>query len=327
MNLSEMKFLVIAGLLHLALPVAAAVVPRPARPIAPYVEMAPVQRVVDIDVSTSLPLPAQRPEAPTPTDPAEPTDDTREPTAAGPSEPNKQPNSVPPAEKITPEAATSAAASASEAPPGTGKGTSDIDRPPSIGMPGGGGILPGMPGSPVWRSVPGSLPDKPVARAAPTSAPKRSYDKRAATKIIQKGLRKKDRKLGLDFPGASAIAAVLRNAVRSADTPYTCSGSFSVMVSGAGKVRSVSLNGFSGGESGTWQHVRKSALAALAGKTFALKSAFKKGAIVSVTVRSSVKKPGGGTARKGATLSFDVTDIGAKPVRVVSVGFSAVPVK
>ena len=66
MNRREIKFLVMAGLLHLALPVAAAVVPRPATTVTPYVEMAPVQRVVDIDVSMSIPLRAE----PRPLDPA-----------------------------------------------------------------------------------------------------------------------------------------------------------------------------------------------------------------------------------------------------------------
>lgn len=325
MNRREVKFLVIAGLLHLALPVAAAVVPRPASPLGSYVELAPVQRVVDIDVATTVPL---RPERRLPRPSSEANEPPKNADAADTPTPpgDGRPAGTPPPEKNIPDAASSVDVPQGESPKNAGKGTSDIDRPPSVGMR-GEGLVPGLPGAPIWRTVPGALPDKPVAKAAPTAAPRRKYDKRAATKAIEKGMRKKDRKLGLDFPGASAIAAVLRSAVRAADTPYKCSGSFSVMVSSGGKVTSVSLNGFSGGDSGTWQHVRKSALAALAGKTFPLKSGFAKGAIVAVTVRSSIKKPGGGTARKGATLSFDVTDIGAKAIRVVSVGFSSMPVK
>jgi len=230
----------------------------------------------------------------------------------------------------TPQAAPSASSPGTqatgpnpEAGPG-GDGGDDISRP----LPGGGpGFIPGLPGQgPVWK-VPGVLPDRGRRAAAPTKAPKRKYDKRAATKIIQRGVRKKDSKLGLDFPAASAIAATLRNAVRAADTPYQCSASFSVMVNRSGKVTAVNLNGFTGGNSSTWQHVRKTALAALKSRTFPLKSGFPKGAHVAVSVRSQKKMPGGGTGRKGATLSFDVTDIGAKPTRVVTVGFSATPVK
>ncbi len=207
-------------------------------------------------------------------------------------------------------------------------GPNDIDRPPSAADTDGPGGIPGVPGTgPLWTR-PGMIPRTgPKSAAAPTQAPKRKYNKQAATDALDEGIRAKDRKLGLDLPAASAIASAIRNAVRSADTPYTCAGSFSVALNPQGRVTAVNLLGFTGGDSVTWQHVRKSALATLRSRTFPMRASYAKGATISVSVRSQKKMPGGGTSRSGATLSFDVTDIGAKPTRVVTVGFSATPIK
>jgi hypothetical protein len=74
--------------------------------------------------------------------------------------------------------------------------------------------------------------------------------------------------------------------------------------------------------------VRSDAKAQLAGRTFMLKSAFKKGATLSVNVSARMTTPtGGGTTRDGATVSFDVTNIGAKPRRSVVVAVAAIPVE
>jgi len=206
---------------------------------------------------------------------------------------------------------------------------SEYYQPPSLDeLNGATGMPPGMGGQRLWQRYPGALPDDPMQMLpAPTQAPKRKVDRKRATKVLRDGMRSKDRKLGLDFPGASAIASVIRGAVRASDAPFDCSGSFSVAVGPSGRVTRVVLNGYQGGTASTWQAVQKSVKAQLAGRTFALKTAYAKGAIVGVTVRSQMKMPGGGTGRDGATLSFDVTDVKARPTRVVSVGVSARPVE
>jgi hypothetical protein len=181
--------------------------------------------------------------------------------------------------------------------------------------------IPGLQGLPLG-AVP---PDRVDRNPAPTETQKRTYEVEAARRSIDKGIRVRDAQLGLDFPAASAIAAILRDAVRGSDAPFECQGSFAVTVNPAGKVTSVSLGGFAGGDPGTWQLIRKSALAKLSSRVFEMKSSFMRGALVGVTIRSEHKMPGGGVNRQGATFSFDVSDVGAKPVRVVSMSFSAKP--
>ena len=189
--------------------------------------------------------------------------------------------------------------------------------------------IPGLPGSnPAWRSVPGVLPDSTsTALPAPTKAPERQYDRQAATKVIQDGIRAKERKLGLDFPGRGVISGAFTGAVYSSDAPYTCSASFAVAVSPKGTVTNVALLGFSGGDSATWKAVTKIAKGSLKSAKLPMKSAFAKGATVGVTVRSSVRTPSGGANRDGAKINFDVTDIGAKATRHVTAFVNPQPIK
>jgi hypothetical protein len=162
---------------------------------------------------------------------------------------------------------------------------------------------------------------------APTVAPARPFDPRQADKAINAGINEKDRKLGLDFPGRGVVKNAFTSAVYASDAPYECSGRFTVKVNGKGKITDVSLGGFSGGDAHTWQQVKKQAKAALAGATLPMKSRFAKGAVLGVVVRSAVKAAGGGTARDGLQLSFDVTDAVAKPVRSVTASVSVTPVE
>jgi len=89
----------------------------------------------------------------------------------------------------------------------------------------------------------------------------------------------------------------------------------------------VGIGGYAGGDANTWQAVLASAKAQLASATLPMKSAFAKGALVGVNVRSALKMPGGGTSRDGATISFDVSDVGATPTRVVTAAVSARPIE
>jgi hypothetical protein len=140
-------------------------------------------------------------------------------------------------------------------------------------------------------------------------------------------MRKKDQKLGLDFPAASAIASVVRTTVRGSEAPYTCSAGFSIALGPQGRTRSVSLLHHQGGSRALWQGVKGQILAALSARQFPMRSAFAKGAIVTVSVNSTTRKPAGGTSRKGLSFSFDPSDIGARKTRFVTVGFSAQPVR
>jgi len=312
--------MVAAAVLHLTLPVAAAIVPESdlGRRLSARAASEPSE--IDIDVAftgalrpevpdqRTLPIGARRYAHYDPHRPTRPYDPTRplplSPSAEPPIEPHPDDPSADPSMP------------------------SEYYQPPSLDeLNGTSGLPPGMGGKRLWQRYPGALPDDPLQMLpAPTQAPKRKVDHQKATKLLRDGMRHKDRKLGLDFPGASAIASVIRGAVRASDAPFDCSGSFSVAVGPSGRVTRVVLNGYQGGTSSTWQAVQKSVKAQLAGRTFALKTAYAKGALVGVTVRSQMKMPGGGTGRSGATLSFDVTDVKARPTRVVSVGVSARPV-
>lgn len=333
MGFHDQKFLVAAFVLHLALPVAASVAPEPLwrrsshepRPLAPTeveVETTEVPELPSFKRTDAVEAPDETPN-PTPTEERRaPTQRRAESEAA-----EEAPEAAPPTpEEFAPEEIARGAESSPDSFPAAEPGAKvdPMSRPPSqyeVGGPGFG--LPGL-GSLPFDSLTG---DSPRRNPAPTETQRRSHTPEAARKAIERGMRVKDAQLGLDFPGASAIGAALREAVRSSEAPFDCQGSFSVTVSAAGQVTAVALGGFSGGDPGTWQSIRKNALAALKARVFEMRSSFAKGAMVGVTIRSEHKMPGGGVSRQGASFSFDVADVGAKPVRVVSMSFSARPVE
>ena len=235
-----------------------------------------------------------------------------------------------PAPFVEPAASARPKGSAEVAPPaprGEPKGGDDeYDRPPPA-VPGPGGI-PGAGGPAVWQVLPGSGgAGRAKGPAAPTTTPKRKIDKKAAERALDAGVRKKDQKLGLDFPAASAIASIVRSTVRGSEAPYTCQAGFSIALNAQGGVRSVSLIHHQGGSAALWNGIKGRVLAALSARTFPMRSSFAKGAIVSVTVNSTKRKPSGGAGRKGLGFSFDPSNIGARETRFVTVGFSAQPVR
>jgi hypothetical protein len=327
--LADKKFLVAAFVLHLAVPVAAAVAPEPSwrRPKAAAV--APQSAEIEVDASVLPPMNDERVDRDEPSKPPSPE---RVPAQDAPrDEGPKEPADSDPTDEPTPTHEPEPIANGAEASPDSfpapepGPVPDPMSRPPSqyeVGGP-GLGLRPGLGGLP-FDALP---PDRGGRSAAPTETNKRTYEVEAARRSIDKGLRTKDAQLGLDFPAASAIAAVLREAVRGSDTPFECQGSFSVTVNAGGKVTAVSLGGYAGGDPATWQIVRKAALSQLTSRIFEMKSSFVRGALVGVTIRSEHKMPGGGVSRQGASFSFDVADVGAKPVRVVSMSFSAKPLE
>jgi hypothetical protein len=310
----QLRFLLGATLLHMTIPVAAAVVPArpPVRSLR--VESRPLAAEIDVDVA----LPEPRAEPP---DPALPLDITSVP----PSEP------LPPSAEPPPDEPASSATELVEEPPPLvadgprepRPGPSEYDRPPE----GLGRGIPGLDGVPVYLRPDAAAPERPETAAAPTAVPRRPVDTESAAVAIQGAIHARDAKLGLDLPAASAIASVVRATVRGSDAPYFSSASFVVTLDASGKVSAVSLAGFSGGDGTTWDGVRQSVLAQLSARTFPLKQSFPKGAVVSVAVRSELRNAGGGTARKGLTMSFDATDAVAGSRRVVAVSFAAQPIR
>lgn len=332
--IGELKFLAAATVFHLvALPGAAAIAPKPS---SSFVAAKGQTGEIQIDVDTAILPPRPDDQVYDPTMPRAPDDamayaDPRDPALPRAFAPGQFPE---PSDTADPDAQQppydpGEVMTAAEGAEGV---EDEYMRPPTMGelsgMPGVPGI-PGMPGDGPWAPVPGALPpigpihDDP----APTKAPKRTYDKEAANRAVQDGMRKQESKLGLDFPGRGPIRAAFVSAVYSGGVPHVSSANFALSVSPAGKVTAVSLLGFTGGSASSWRKVKQAAEAQLKSATLVMKSAFKKGANVGVIVRSSKRTPGGGTNREGATFSFDVTDIGAKDIRVVSAIVSPSPVK
>ncbi len=322
MWLADQKFVIAAFVLHLALPVAAAVAPDSSWRRAPATPKLTQTAEFEIDASDEA-SPAEQPDERRDAPLAERRAAARE-RQLDASREVASPEPVPAGE---PEPVANGAESSPDSFPSPEPGAEldPMSRPPSqyeVGGP-GLGLRPGLGGLP-FDALP---PDHGGRSPAPTETTKRSVEVDAARRSIDKGMRAKDAELGLDFPAASAIAAVVREAVRGSDAPFECRGSFTVTVNAAGKVTAVSLGGFSGGDPATWQIVRKVALAQLSSRSFEMKSSFSRGALVGVTIRSEHKMPGGGMSRQGASFSFDVADIGAKPVRVVSMSFNAKPLE
>jgi hypothetical protein len=203
----------------------------------------------------------------------------------------------------------------------------------SMGNAPGAGVAWGLPGVdpdlPYWAlpGAPGIFTDGADGPAAPTRTKPRKYDPDAATKAVADGVRAKDRKLGLDFPGRGPIRSAFVGATYGSDAPYESRAVFGLSVNPKGKVTSVKYHTHTGGTAGTWRGVAKAAHGQLKGAKLVMKSAFKKGATVTVIITSIKKTPGGGASRDGATINFDVADIGAKATRIVSAAVVPTPVK
>ena len=201
----------------------------------------------------------------------------------------------------------------------------DWSNAPGAGAPWG---TPGIGDVPIW-ALPGApgFADGGDGPGAPRTTKKRRYDPDAPSRAVSDAVREKDKKLGLDFPGRGPIRSAFVSATYSSDAPYTCRAAFAVAVNPKGKVTAVNYVSHTGGTTATWEGVGKSAFAQLKSSKLVMKSAFKKGATVSVVVISKKRTPGGGTSRDGATINFDVADVGAKATRIVTAGVSPIPVK
>lgn len=322
MQITEARFFLIAVGLHAALPVMAFVAPSPAAEEAPR----PIEVAIEIDVEATKPPPPE----PTPVAAAR--------VEPSPSEEIARPNELPRERPVTgviepspaPTGVVTAEPSATNAPvvPVAPTGTSEYDGPPPSVPNGPITGLPGI-GSPAW-SIPGVVPDMGTAAAAPTAAPKATVDAQIATKVLNQAIKEKDKALGLDLPGAGTIASAVRSVVASSSVPSESRATVEVRLSPTGQVLSARVTSSNGGSADAWAGVAKSVQASLAGKALLGKSGFEKGAIVYVSVTSSLTLPDGTKSsieRDGAGAKFDVANIGAHMQRVVKVSHSVVAVK
>lgn len=208
--------------------------------------------------------------------------------------------------------------------PGPADPNDGFSTPEDPGIPGAG------PGREIWRD--GKLLALEKAPAAPTEAPKEKLASRdAANDTIKDVLRKKDKKLGLDLPAAGTVASIIKAQVQGSDAPGNVSATFIVKLGPGGSVTSVSVGAINGGNASMWNAIASSAKGAIAARKLNLTEDYKKGAIITVNVQSKMSMPSGAEVGAGLKLSltqnFDVADIGASPVRVITAPFSVAPVK
>ncbi|MBI4955074.1 MAG: hypothetical protein HY908_23835 [Myxococcales bacterium] len=316
----EAYALVAAAVLHLAIPVAAKIAPAHALGWLelPTLWTPPSEIDLEAEVESARPLDERAPEPEWRGDPREApppgTESQRPPgmaartgaplalvptapgvTAPGPEGPAPDPNGV-----LT-------------AP---GAGDSEFSMPPGmVGYPGGGGAgLGAYPGG-VWSL----LGDGPGQRgpAAPTAAPRRGeIPGNIGGRVLDDRLADRDRELGMELPSAGRVQGIVESAARMvSDLPEEFVGAFAVSLGPQGEFQGIQLLSSSGGSSGQWAEVVKIAKGQLGAQKFAMRSAYEKGAIITVSVRAQIRDVSGA---KSTFSNFDISSAVAGPVRVVS---------
>ena len=319
----EATFLVAAALLHAGIPLVARVVIHPdAGSHATNSLLHPMEVVVEIPIE-----PLQEAPPPAPIEPRAPSNDLAPPTpearvaaATSPRDPSRN---------VEPSAGPEPVGTAAPAAPtGTGRAPDQYDALPDGN---GDGIAhaPGI-GAPIW-TLPGTMPVAPRAAPAPTVATGPApVDKDIAGIVIRGAMMENDKRLGLDLPGAGTVATAVRAVVVGADTPSVGRASFEVRVGPDGRILSVRVASSSGGTSDVWDRAAKAILAQLAGKPLQMNANYAKGAIISVSVSSSMALPSGassGVTQQGAGIGFDVSDIGAHKSRSVKVSHTIAAIR
>jgi len=318
-RISEARFFLIAAGLHAALPVMAFVAPSPPAMERP----APIEVAIEVEVEPTQPPPPAPVEAAvreaTPRAVEAPAARSERPFVPGVIEPGPAPTG---AASVEPQPAP--APSVPVAP----TGTSEWSGPPPAVLTGPAGGLPGI-GPNAW-SVPGVVPEMGKPAAAPTVSPKATVDPQIATKVLNDAMKEKDKGLGLDLPGAGTIASAVRTAVQGSALPSESSGTFEVRISPTGQVTGVRVTSSNGGTADMWAATAKIVAAMSSGKAFLMKSNLSKGAVVYITMKSTLTLPDGTKSvieRQGAGATFDVANIGAHMQRSVRTSISVVAVK
>lgn len=247
---------------------------------------------VEVDQSTVIELwslaPApERETPPAPTSSAEAGAGTAPRGLGGGAGREVLPDLPPPAQ---PEAAPAPVASATAVP----SATSEFDGPaPAVPMAGGGLTI----GTPVW-AVPGALPQGSgtpggSGSAGPSGPLAPKVAQAPGKHVLRDTMLSRDRELGLGNPGATAVANAVADAVRGSSVPGDSSAVIVARIGGDGVIVSLGVQQFSSGDVRTWNGVAQAATAALGKKKLGLAGLGPKGAIVQVSVRSSVALPSG----------------------------------
>ncbi len=242
-------------------------------------------------------------------------------------DPNAPPTANPESTVVPPDGLPPVAA-ASGAPPDEYGGL-----PPTGPDPGG---IPGLGTGPLW-AIPGVVPEAGRPKPAPTTiAAAPPTDPKLAGRIISDVVREKDRGLGLDLPGAGTILSITKEAVRSSNTPEFAKATFEVRIAPGGAVTNVKVLRSSAGVLGDWNAVAADVRGRLAGRSFTLPEAYAAGAIVTVEIVSQLQLPDGSASGRptvgagagnnvGGSVTFDASNIGARPKRHVGGSVSARP--
>lgn len=127
---------------------------------------------------------------------------------------------------------------------------------------------------------------------ARTATPPRRFDDTTAARALDDALRRQDnqRKLGIDFPGATTIASTLAATVRP-HTPSESTGTFVAYVGSDGRVSSIATVAFDVGRQDGWQAAANDAVKALAEHTFSLRHHYRSGVAVTVRLESDLQTP------------------------------------
>ncbi|MEP7123303.1 MAG: hypothetical protein ABJE95_20420 [Byssovorax sp.] len=318
----EATFLVAAALLHAGIPLVARLFAHAdAGSHARFTALHPMEVVVEIPVEPLQEAPPPAPIAPREpsNDPAPPAPEARAATATtprapgGPIEPQTGPE---PVATAAPVAAGGHAPDQYDAPEGPGAGDG-IVRVPGIG-------------NPIW-TVPGTIPPPSRAAPAPTVATgPPPVDKDIAGIVMRGAMREADSHLGLDLPGQGTVRSAVKSAMQGGDVPNEGRASFEVRVGPDGRVLGVRVGGTSGGNADMWARKAKEILAMLSGRPLQMNSNFAKGAIISVSVVSTMALPSGAgsaVSQEGSGIKFDTSDIGAHKSRSVKASVHSEPVR
>jgi hypothetical protein len=195
-----------------------------------------------------------------------------------------------------------------------------------------GFTMPGLNGSKVWQlpDVGGELGKN--GPPAPTDTPRtKKVSRDKANDVLASAIKDKDKKLGLQLPAAGTVGSAARDIVWSSDLPETTQGTIVVQLGPDGNVVSVTIASQGPGTAAQWQAVAANLKASLSGRGLKLTDEYKKGAIITVSILSKMQNPSatdpGSPVHFGTTTTFDVSDIGAKPIRQVIPSVNVMPVK
>jgi len=190
--------------------------------------------------------------------------------------------------------------------------------------------IPGVD-SPVW-DMPDVIDKSGHGPAAPTEAPKaKKVAVDQANRVLGDALDKRDKDLGLQLAAAGTVSSTVKASVMGSAIPWDARGTIIVTVDASGTVTGVKVAAAAGGAASDWDAAAANIKASLAGRKLQLTEKYKNGAIIAVNVLSKRQLPSGvdpsSPIHLGTTSTFDVSDIGAKPIHQVQASFSVTPIK